>query len=182
VAETRQRIVEAIVALHEEVGPRNTTIKGIAERAGVERLTVYRHFPDDKALYEACASCWLERHPPPDPAKWVERVEAEEVTREAFEAINGYYRKGAPMLKQIYRDVGDIPELAAASSGFQGYLDAIATDLENRWLEEGKSCREEIRSTIVHCLDFTTWESLERCGLSDTGKSELEVCWITSVV
>ena len=45
--ETRRRI-EATIALHEEIGG-GTTITAIAERAGVSRLTVYRHFPDERA-------------------------------------------------------------------------------------------------------------------------------------
>lgn len=49
VAETRARIIEAVVQLHGEVGPRHTTVSAIAARAGVQRLTVYRHFQDDAA-------------------------------------------------------------------------------------------------------------------------------------
>src|ERR671919_2710297 len=71
-AETRQRIVEAMVALHREVGPARTTISAIAERAGVERLTVYRHFPDERSLFEACTGHWRASHPPPDPGPWTQ--------------------------------------------------------------------------------------------------------------
>ena len=39
--ETRQRITEATVELHEALGPAKTTISAIAEKAGVQRLTVY---------------------------------------------------------------------------------------------------------------------------------------------
>src|ERR671929_225345 len=70
-AETRRRIVEAIVALHREVGPARTTIKAITERAGVERLTVYRHFADETAMFQACSAHFAaEVVPPPDPAEW----------------------------------------------------------------------------------------------------------------
>src|SRR6185312_8925397 len=68
--ETRQRIVEAMVALHREVGPARTTISAIAERAGVERLTVYRHFPDERSMFEACTSHYATVVPQPDPARW----------------------------------------------------------------------------------------------------------------
>ena len=50
-----QRIVDATVALHQEVGMLRTTIKEIALRSGVERATVYRHFPDERALTRAAA-------------------------------------------------------------------------------------------------------------------------------
>ena len=69
-AETRQRIVDATVDLHRELGPVRTTISAIAERAGVQRLTVYRHFPDDRALFGACSSQWRAAHPMPDPSAW----------------------------------------------------------------------------------------------------------------
>src|SRR5918999_188498 len=68
VAETRQRIVEATVELHGTVGPAASTIAAIAERAGVTRLTVYRHFPDDEALWAACSGHWLSQQDPPDPS------------------------------------------------------------------------------------------------------------------
>ena len=60
-AETKQRIVEAAVALHTSVGPARTTISAIAERAGVERHTVYAHFPDERTLFRACSTHWRGR-------------------------------------------------------------------------------------------------------------------------
>ena len=57
-AETRQRIVDAAVELHTSVGPARTTISAIAERAGVERHTVYAHFPDEPTLFRACSTHW----------------------------------------------------------------------------------------------------------------------------
>ena len=72
--QTRQRIVEAAVDLHTSVGPQQTTISGIAKRAGVERHTVYAHFPDDRTLFRACSEHWAARHPLPDPEAlaWIE--------------------------------------------------------------------------------------------------------------
>src|SRR5437588_11206209 len=67
-AETRRRIVEATAGLHSEVGPARTTVAEIARRAGVQRLTVYNNFPDEKELFEACGAYWLSENPPPDPA------------------------------------------------------------------------------------------------------------------
>ena len=64
---TRQRIAAAAAELHEHVGPARTTFSAVAERAGVQRATLYRHFPDEDALFEACSSHWSARNPPPDP-------------------------------------------------------------------------------------------------------------------
>jgi len=72
-AQTRLRITESTVALHGTVGPAHTSISAIAEHAGVRRSTVYRHFPDEAALFNACSAHWLAEHPTPDLAAW--RVE-----------------------------------------------------------------------------------------------------------
>src|SRR6476469_8330030 len=71
-AETRQRIVEATAALHEEVGPARTTVAEIARRAGVTRLTVYTHFPEDEELFGACSAHFMSQHPPPDISVWAQ--------------------------------------------------------------------------------------------------------------
>lgn len=68
--ETRRRIVEATVHLHETLGPRATTISAVAERAKVQRLTVYRHFADENELFKACTSHWFASHPIPEPSAW----------------------------------------------------------------------------------------------------------------
>ncbi len=93
-AETRQRIVEAMVDLHREVGPARTTISAIAERAGVERLTVYRHFPDERSMFEACTSHYATQVPGPDPAAWAGIEEPAERLRAALLAFYDYYRPG----------------------------------------------------------------------------------------
>src|SRR3954462_10108184 len=78
-AETRRRIVEAMVALHGEVGPARTTISAVAERAGVERLTVYRHFADETAMFQACSAHFAaEVAPYPDPADWADVLDPAE--------------------------------------------------------------------------------------------------------
>src|SRR6476659_2729549 len=65
-AETRLRITEAAVELHGTVGPARTTVSAIAERAGVQRHTVYRHFPTDADLFAACSAHYVAAHPLPD--------------------------------------------------------------------------------------------------------------------
>src|SRR3954468_17118593 len=77
-ARTRRRITEATVALHETVGPLHTTVKAVAERAGVQRATVYRHFPDEGAFFAACSAHWVKRHDPPDAAPWAAIADPDE--------------------------------------------------------------------------------------------------------
>src|SRR3954468_2933551 len=90
-AETRRRIVEATVQLHQEVGPAKTTISEVAERAGVQRLTVYNHFPDERALLGACSAHWVEHNPPPDPTEWVAIDDPDERMRTALSELYGFY-------------------------------------------------------------------------------------------
>src|SRR5689334_11383888 len=112
-AATRRRIVEAIVALHGEVGPARTTVSAIAERAGVERLTVYRHFADETAMFQACSAHFAAETGPPDPAAWAGVPEPAERLRAALLAFYGYYRRGEAMLAHVHRDAPRLPALAA---------------------------------------------------------------------
>src|SRR3712207_3871494 len=97
-AQTRRRITEATVELHRTVGPAQTTISAIAERAGVQRLTVYRHFPTEEELFAACSAHWLAGSPPPDPAEWAGIADRRERLRSALEAIYAWYRANEGML------------------------------------------------------------------------------------
>src|SRR5215204_2435083 len=94
--ETRLRITEAIMGLHEEVGPARTTVSAIAGKAGVQRATVYRHFPDVEAQVAACSAHWLSLYPPPDPARWMEPADPDERLRVALEDLYRWYSGTEP--------------------------------------------------------------------------------------
>src|SRR5918911_672660 len=81
--QTRLRITESTVALHQELGPARTSISAVAERAGVRRSTVYRHFPDEEALFAACSSHWRAANPSPDARAWSAIEDPAERTRTA---------------------------------------------------------------------------------------------------
>src|SRR5579864_2326852 len=110
VDQTRQRIVEATVELHGSVGPAATTIAGIADRAGVTRLTVYRHFPDDAALFGACSAHWISRQQLPDPGAWSQIGDPAARLRAGLADLYRFFRAGADMLTCIYRDFAALPE------------------------------------------------------------------------
>src|SRR5687767_13987292 len=97
-AETRQRIVEAAVDLHSGVGPALTTISMIAERAGVQRHTVYAHFPDERSLYLACSVLTHERDPPPDAGAWRSIEDRHERLRAGFSALYSWYERNAELV------------------------------------------------------------------------------------
>src|SRR5919107_6056420 len=127
--ETRRRIVEAMVALHGEVGPARTTVSAIAERAGVERLTVYRHFADETAMFEACSAHFAMETGSPDPATWADVVEPSERLRAALLAFYGYYRRGEDMLAHVHRDLPELPALAAVMAPWDAFLGAVRDGL-----------------------------------------------------
>ena len=107
--ETRQRIVEAAVELHTKLGPAHTSILAIAEKAGVERPTVYRHFPNLDDLLTACSTHYREQNPQPDPAPWLQIHDPEARLRRALSEIYAYYAAREPELWKIFRDAEDMP-------------------------------------------------------------------------
>jgi len=157
VEETRQRIVDATVRLHTTVGPANTTITGVAEEAGVTRLTVYRHFPDVDSLFAACGRRWTELHPPPDPASWQQITAVEARGRHALGELYGWYGACGDDLLPIVRDHEAMPastqqELAQT---FQAFADALVVGSGVR----GRA-RRRLNATAGLVVSFWTWHSL----------------------
>lgn len=157
VGQTRQRIVEAAVALHGSAGPAATTIAAIAELAGVTRLTVYRHFPDQAALFGACSAHWMSRQQLPDPAAWAQIGDPAGRLRAGLADLYRFYRSGAAMLANVYRDFTTLPE---AQQQFLRDQD----DIHRRVLAEpfGGAARQRrrIRAVTGHAASFWTWHSL----------------------
>jgi AcrR family transcriptional regulator len=178
--ETRQRIVEATMHLHEELGPRATTISAIAERAGVQRLTVYRHFRDETAVFQACTSRWLSLNPPPDPRGWEAEQDAMARVRKALAAFYRYYGRTRRMWCVSFRDVGEVPALHGPMAAFRDFIGSVAQKLA-RSFDSGKSAKA-LNSTIQHALDFPTWLHLEELGLPDRAKLDLVTDWIVGVL
>lgn len=176
-AETRRRIVEAAVELHGSRGPRDTSISAVAERAGVQRLTVYRHFPDDHALFQACTTHWLAANPPPDPAGWSNISTPEDRTRTALSALYDYYRRTSYMWRLAYRDLDDLPALQSPMRDFDRYLDAVRDGLLGGWSLAGSSIGG-LRAVTSHLLRYSTWASLAGEGLDDQEIAGLATAWL----
>jgi len=177
---TRQRIVEAAMALHEELGPRQTTISAIAERAGVQRLTVYRHFGDDLALFTACSGLWFQEHPPPDPDSWRDVGDPGPRAAAALGALYAWYRRTRGMLEGVMRDRAEVPAVDQVMRQFDGYLRSIQADLAGCWAAGGRPPSRGRDATIAHCLKFATWLDLAAEGLNETEMANLAGEWIAA--
>ena len=174
-AETRQRIVEAVAALHREIGPARATISAIAERAGVERLTVYRHFGDEAELFRACSAHFRASVPPPDRAAWQSTRDPAERLRAALLAFYAYYRRGEPMIANVRRDAREMPALAAVIAPGRDSIREVIRDLAAAWRARGRQ-RKRVDAAIAHALEFDTWRSLVRGqGLNDAEAAELMI-------
>jgi AcrR family transcriptional regulator len=157
--ETRQRITEAAVALHQALGPARTSVKAIAERAGVDRATVYRHFPDDEALFDACTSHYYSHHPMPDPDRWAAITDPDRRLRAALADLYRWYGETEQMLSTGIRDIEHVP--AGAREAFLGYFESVRAALMARRRERGRA-RARVSGAIGHAISFYTWHSLIR--------------------
>ena len=174
-AETRKRIVEAMVSLHRAVGPARTTVSAIAERAGVERLTVYRHFADETAMFQACSAHFASEVPGPDPAAWENVAEPAERLRAALLAFYDYYRRAEEMLVHVHRDLPELPALAAVLSPWDEFVGRVREELLEGW-EVQEPVLARLAAAIGHALRFETWRSLARLdGLGDAEAADLMV-------
>jgi AcrR family transcriptional regulator len=180
-AETRRRITETAVELHGTVGPAHTSISAIAERAGVRRSTVYRHFPDEATLFDACSSHWEAANPIPDMDAWASIDDPGERLRTALDELYAYYRRTERMMENLHRDERTVPVVAERFAGYHQYL-ATARDSLIRGRSVRGVRREETRAAIGHALAFPTWRSLTReQGLEDDQAVEL-MCRLVSAL
>lgn len=160
-AETRRRITETAVKLHGTIGPARTSISAIAEQAGVRRSTVYRHFPDEASLFDACSAHWAAANPPPDLAGWEPIADPEERLGTALGQLYDFYGRTERMMENLHRDEVTMPLVAQQFSGFHEYL-AAGRELLLRGRAARGRRRDATRAAIGHALAFGTWRSLVR--------------------
>jgi AcrR family transcriptional regulator len=153
--QTRRRITEAAVELHGSVGPARTTVSAVADRAGVQRHTVYRHFPTEQDLFASCSAHWGAMHPLPDPAAWTG-------LEQGLDELYRWYAETEDMVANILRDADVVDSVRDAMTPIEGFFAEA-----RRRLAIGRPRRKTVAATIAHAVDFRTWRSLVRdCGLS----------------
>jgi AcrR family transcriptional regulator len=170
-AQTRQRIVESTVALHQEVGPAATQISEVARRAGVQRATVYKHFPADSELFAACSAHWRDLHPMPDPQAWGEIDNPRDRLRTGLAEVYTWYRETRSMTANVLRDSQTLPALnEIIRGGLLKNLDRLAGILVEPMSSDGPRAHR-VHVAARAAIDFGFWQLVE--GLGDQEAARL---------
>jgi len=172
-AQTRLRITESAVELHGSLGPARTSMSAVAEHAGVRRSTLYRHFPDERALFGACSAHWASENPPPDIGRWGSIEDPAERLAAALAELYAYYRGTEEMLDKLFRDAPTVPVVDELMGAFRAFIaEAAKVLMQGRGLRGNAAKRT--RAAIGHALAFRTWQDLTRTqGLDDDQAAEL---------
>jgi AcrR family transcriptional regulator len=157
-ADTRRRIVEAAVDLHCSVGPALTTLSMIAERAGVQRHTLYAHFPDERSLLLACSGLTMQRDPLPDAEPWRAIADRRERLRAGLLAIYGWYERNADLAGCVLRDSEHYAPVREISEMRWGPHMAVYGEVL------GAKLNVKQRAVLPLALSFFTWRTLTRDG------------------
>ena len=172
---TRQRIVEAAVELHRTHGATQTTVTDIAKKAGVERQTVYNHFPDELSLFKACSAHNRALNPPPDPEPWRLIPDPEERLRRALSDLYGYYRRNEQMLVNVTSDAHANPNTRKVLEPRVRHQERMRDALAAGWEGGDERRRKRLLSGALWvALEFQTWHTLARQqGFDDEESIEL---------
>lgn len=166
-ARTRLRITESAVELHGTLGPARTSMSAVAEHAGVRRSTLYRHFPDERALFGACSAHWAAANPPPDIGRWAAVDDPHERLEAALAELYAYYRRAEGMLDKLFRDAPTVPVVDELMGAFRAFM-AEAGNVLMRGRGLRGNAAKRTRAAIGHALTFSTWQDLTRAqGLDD---------------
>lgn len=177
-AATRLRITESAVALHGSIGPAQTTMSAVAAHAGVRRSTLYRHFPDEASLFDACSSHWSAANPPPDASAWAAVGDPDARLRAALGELYAYYGRTEAMLANLLRDERSSDLVRERLAVYRLYIDYARGELMRGRALRGAS-RTRTAAALGHVLAFSTWRSLSvEQGLSAEEAAALMVALV----
>jgi AcrR family transcriptional regulator len=159
--ETRRRITVAAMKLHGTLGPARTTIKSVAIEAGVQRATVYRHFPDLERLFIACSTHWSSLNPPPDPETWTQIPDPDVRLREGLSQLYAWYGWAEPMITKVLRDAPSVPAMNGPVQAFGRQMLALHGALMSGRNPTPAASRR-VNAAIGHATAYSTWNSLVR--------------------
>ncbi|HEX9380917.1 MAG TPA: helix-turn-helix domain-containing protein [Gaiellaceae bacterium] len=177
---TRRRITESAVELHGTLGPSRTSISAVAAHAGVRRSTLYRHFPDEAALFAACTAHWLDANPQPDLTRWAAIKDPDARLRAGLAELYAYYQQSEGMLANVLRDEATMPTVARMLAFYRDYLARAGETLMAGRRERGRA-RQRVGAAIGHALAFTTWSSLAREQRLDDAEATELMCGLVDL-
>ena len=164
VEETRQRIIEATMAAHGELGMLETTFQDVAARADVALGTVYRHFPSIEDLVDACGRAFLPTLALPTPSDAAARFRDVDSDTDRIErladAIADVYDRALPVFLEVRRAS---TRLAAAAEGLRAMEASIDALVDEALLPLKPT--EHQRSTVRALADARFWDALCGSGL-----------------
>ncbi len=170
--ETRLRITEAAIELHGALGPSRTTLSAVAERAGVERRTLYRHFPTEADLFSACSSHYFSANPWPDLGNWRAIRDPQQRLERALDELYAYYERTEPMFSNVLRDAEFVDFARDAVAPLHAYLEEAAETLIIGRQARGRR-RQLLKGAVRHALAFSTWRSLSADGVGRSDAAKL---------
>ena len=179
-AETRLRITEAAVDLHGTIGPARTTMSAVAERAGVQRHTLYRHFPTEADLFGACSAHYVAANPLPDKEPWRAIGDPKQRLARGLSDLYAYYERTEPMFSKVLRDAELVDAIPPVLAPRRAYMAEAAQILAVGWPTRGRR-RRVLEAAIQHAIDFQTWRSLTTDGRITRDEAvELEVALVVA--
>jgi AcrR family transcriptional regulator len=180
-AETHRRITEAAIELHGTVGPSRTTMSAVAKRAGVERRTLYRHFPTEADLFAACSTDYFAANPWPDLEAWRAIRDPQERLERALDELYAYYERTEPMFSNALRDAELVDSAREAMAPLHAYLDEAANILTIGRPVRGRR-RQLLGAALRHALAFSTWRSLATNGIGRSDAAKLVTALVDAAV
>lgn len=158
---TRRRIVDAAIQLHGTPGASGASVTAIAALAGVSRLTVYRHFPDERALFAACTGVYFAANPPPDTTAWLAIADPMRRLGVALRELYAYYGDIEGMATQSEIGAALNPILAEVLAPFTAGI-AHMRDVLLAGLADDTGPGSILAGAMGHAVAFSTWRSLRR--------------------
>ncbi len=171
-AGTHRRITEAAIELHGTVGPARTTLSAVAKRAGVERRTLYRHFPTEADLFAACSTQYFSANPRPDLGSWRAIHDPQVRLARAIDELFAYYERTEPVLGNVLRDAALVDLARDAVAPLHAYLEEAAEILAVGRPVRGRR-RHLLIAALRHTLAFSTWNSLTTNGITRPDAAKL---------
>lgn len=161
-AATNRRIVEATIAVHDDQGISATSVRDIAERAGVAPSTVLHHFPRMDDLIRACGALSEQLLPMPNEAVLAGASGRFERVVRMAQAIFEWWDRMGPGFDHLRVDRRRIPE-----------VDAWMTDLALRHRALAAAAlggdRDRRPDLLVALTDADAWTHLRSTGLDPAG-------------